>query len=125
MQEVDHKREPCPHRIIDDVGGAFAMGAIGGTIWHSIKGARSSPSGARFRGAIDAVKLRVPVLGGSFAVWGGLFSTFDCALVGLRGVEDPSTRSPRAPRRAGCLPCGRAAAPCFAAPPWGGAPRPN
>lgn len=89
MQDVDHKREPCPHRIIDDVGGAFAMGAIGGTIWHSIKGARSSPAGARFRGAVDAVKLRVPVLGGSFAVWGGLFSTFDCALVGIRGVEDP------------------------------------
>lgn len=65
------------------------MGAIGGTIWHSIKGARSSPAGARFRGAVDAVKLRVPVLGGSFAVWGGLFSTFDCALVGIRGVEDP------------------------------------
>lgn len=65
------------------------MGAIGGTIWHSIKGARSSPSGARLRGAVDAVKLRVPVLGGSFAVWGGLFSTFDCALVGVRGVEDP------------------------------------
>lgn len=65
------------------------MGAIGGSIWHSIKGARSSPSGARLRGAVDAVKLRVPVLGGSFAVWGGLFSAFDCALVGVRGVEDP------------------------------------
>jgi hypothetical protein len=24
-------------------GGAFAMGAVGGTIWHSIKGARNSP----------------------------------------------------------------------------------
>lgn len=26
---------------------------------------------------------------GSFAVWGGLFSTIDCGLVRLRGKEDP------------------------------------
>ena len=26
---------------------------------------------------------------GQFAVWGGLFSTFDCALVALRQREDP------------------------------------
>mmetsp|Transcript_16424 Transcript_16424/g.35673 ORF Transcript_16424/g.35673 Transcript_16424/m.35673 type:complete len:190 (-) Transcript_16424:523-1092(-) len=86
---VEHTREPCPHRIIDDVGGAFAMGAIGGSIWHFFKGMRNSPKGARLAGAVDAVKLRAPVLGSSFAVWGGLFSTFDCCLVGLRGKEDP------------------------------------
>lgn len=28
-------------------------------------------------------------LAGSFAVWGGLFSTIDCGLVRLRGKEDP------------------------------------
>jgi import inner membrane translocase subunit TIM17 len=26
---------------------------------------------------------------GNFAVWGGMFSTFDCALIGIRGKEDP------------------------------------
>ncbi len=26
---------------------------------------------------------------GNFAVWGGLFSTFDCALVHIRQKEDP------------------------------------
>lgn len=72
-----------------DVGGAFGMGAIGGSIWHFLKGARNSPKGARFIGAIDAVKVRAPALGGSFAVWGGLFSTFDCALQGIRRREDP------------------------------------
>lgn len=82
-------REPCPHRIIDDFGSAFAMGAIGGSIWHFVKGAKNSPKGARLRGALDAVKLRAPVLGGSFAVWGGLFSSFDCVLQGVRGKEDP------------------------------------
>lgn len=26
---------------------------------------------------------------GNFAVWGAMFSTFDCAFVGIRGKEDP------------------------------------
>ena len=26
---------------------------------------------------------------GNFAVWGGLFSTFDCMLLGIRRKEDP------------------------------------
>lgn len=77
------------YATLADVGGAFGMGAIGGSIWHFLKGARNSPQGARFIGAIDAVKVRAPALGGSFAVWGGLFSTFDCSLQGIRGKEDP------------------------------------
>ena len=47
-----NEREPCPHRIIDDVGVAFSMGAIGGTFWHAIKGARSSPKGERLYGSV-------------------------------------------------------------------------
>lgn len=47
-----NEREPCPHRIIDDVGVAFSMGAIGGTVWHAIKGARSSPKGERLYGSV-------------------------------------------------------------------------
>ncbi|KAA8495416.1 Mitochondrial import inner membrane translocase subunit TIM17-2 [Porphyridium purpureum] len=86
---VGHTREPCPDRILDDVGGAFAMGLGGGSIWHFFKGLRNSPRGARFAGAIDNVKISAPALGSSFAVWGGLFSTFDCCLVALRGKEDP------------------------------------
>lgn len=38
-----HDRDPCPYVILNDFGGAFAMGAIGGTIWHGIKGARNAP----------------------------------------------------------------------------------
>ena len=26
---------------------------------------------------------------GNFAVWGGLYSTFDCVLIGIRKKEDP------------------------------------
>ena len=112
------ERDPCPHRILDDIGGAFSMGAIGGGLWHCVKGARNSPRGERLLGSVTAVKARVPVIGGArakrlrnpfeqhvrpltaehvrvpshsgnFAVWGGLFSTFDCSLVGIRKKEDP------------------------------------
>ena len=65
------------------------MGAIGGGLWHSIKGARNSPRGERLLGSMTAVKARVPVIGGNFAVWGGLFSSFDCSLVAIRKKEDP------------------------------------
>jgi import inner membrane translocase subunit TIM17 len=84
-----HEREPCPHRIIDDLGGAFAFGAVGGTMFHSFKGARNAPRGERFAGAVEAVKANARRLGGSFAVWGGLFSTFDCCFIAVRNKEDP------------------------------------
>ena len=82
-------REPCPYRIIDDIGGAFCMGCIGGGIWHSVKGARLAPAGARMAGSLSAVVARSPVLGGQFAVWGGLFACCDCTLTALRQKEDP------------------------------------
>lgn len=153
---MESGRDPCPYRILDDAGGAFAMGeqisrfffltalsflffykksplgfrrvyfhfdvgAIGGGIWHSVKGARNSPRGERLRGSITAVKSRSPVLGGilihntntnitinantairktlrfyyyfygswfcdlgNFAVWGLLFSSFDCSFSAIR-----------------------------------------
>jgi mitochondrial import inner membrane translocase subunit TIM17 len=84
-------REPCPWRIVDDVGGAFCMGCIGGGLWHTIKGARLAPPGAtsRLQGSVSAVVARSPVLGGQFAVWGGLFACCDCTLTSLRQKEDP------------------------------------
>lgn len=85
----EYAREPCPYRIVDDCGGAFAMGAIGGGIFSCVKGWRNSPSGHRLMGSISAIKTRAPVLGGNFAVWGGLFSTFECCLMGIRRKEDP------------------------------------
>lgn len=38
-------REPCPMRIFEDLGGAFAMGLIGGGIFQGIKGFRNAPVG--------------------------------------------------------------------------------
>jgi len=65
------------------------MGAVGGSIFHSVSGAKNSPRGERLAGAIAAVKRKAPVLGGNFAVWGGLFSTCDCAIARYRMKEDP------------------------------------
>ena len=37
----------------------------------------------------QAIRREAPRVGGSFAVWGGLFSSFDCVLVAVRRKEDP------------------------------------
>lgn len=86
---MDHSRDPCPWVAINDFGGAFSMGAVGGAVWHGVKGFRNSPAGERRIGALTAIKARAPVLAGNFGVWGGLFSTFDCAVKGVRAKEDP------------------------------------
>ncbi|CAA7020132.1 unnamed protein product [Microthlaspi erraticum] len=89
MGTPETNREPCPDRILDDIGGAFAMGAVGGSAFHFIKGIYNSPAGARLSGGAQYVRMNVPRVGGSFAVWGGLYSTFDCAMVYARQKEDP------------------------------------
>lgn len=45
--------------------------------------------GERLIGSMSAIKARAPVLGGNFGIWGGLFSSFDCAVKGYRQKEDP------------------------------------
>ncbi|XP_029112941.1 mitochondrial import inner membrane translocase subunit Tim17-B-like isoform X2 [Scleropages formosus] len=74
----EYSREPCPWRIVDDCGGAFTMGAIGGGLFQSIRGFRNAPKGVRHRlkGSANAVRVRAPQIG-------------DCGLVRLRGKEDP------------------------------------
>ena len=41
--EFEPRLTGSPYVILNDFGGAFSMGAIGGGIWHGIKGARNSP----------------------------------------------------------------------------------
>lgn len=82
-------REPCPWRIVDDVGGAYCMGAIGGGVFHAIKGSWNAPRGGKFMGSMTGLQARGPVLGGQFAVWGGLFACCDCSLTAIRQKEDP------------------------------------
>lgn len=79
---------PCPYRIIDDFGGAFSMGCAAGSILYFVKGMWFAPKKERLFGGIMLLKKRAPVLGGSFALWGGMFSTVDCILIHLRNKED-------------------------------------
>ncbi|KAF9070420.1 mitochondrial import inner membrane translocase subunit [Rhodocollybia butyracea] len=88
MAHADHTRDPCPWVILNDFGGAFAMGSIGGGIWYGIKGARNAPRGDRIIAGLSSIKARAPVTGGNFGIWGGCFSTFDCAIKGVRQKED-------------------------------------
>lgn len=44
--------------------------------------------GDRLAGSISSIKARAPVTGGNFGVWGGMFSTFDCAVKSYRQKED-------------------------------------
>lgn len=80
---------PCPHRILDDAGGAFGMGAVGGGIWYLVKGIRNAPRGERMIGGLHMMQLRSPILAGNFAVWGGMFASYDCLLMHVREKEDP------------------------------------
>ncbi|KAG8079810.1 hypothetical protein GUJ93_ZPchr0007g5576 [Zizania palustris] len=89
MGTPETSREPCPDRILDDVGGAFGMGAVGGSFFHFVKGTYNSPNGERLIGGAQAMRMNAPRVGGSFAVWGGLFSAFDCTMVFMRQKEDP------------------------------------
>ena len=108
---MDPGRSPCPYRLINDTGGAFMIGkekvglhnrvgAIGGACWHLIRGFRNSPKGSHIQGMVYAVKTRAPVLGGilnysslnngvgNFAIWGLLYSAFDCTFAAIRRKED-------------------------------------
>jgi len=86
---MEHRQSPCPYRCFDDLGGAFVMGACGGTVWHGIKGWRAAPKGHGFSNSYAQILAKGPTLGGNFAVWGGLFSAFDCTITGVRQKEDP------------------------------------
>jgi hypothetical protein len=63
---------------------SFLQGLVGGTIWHTVGGARNAPKGQRIAQAISRARARVPILGGSFAVWGLLFSCCDCTFTYVR-----------------------------------------
>ncbi|VDN15217.1 unnamed protein product [Dibothriocephalus latus] len=87
----EYVREPCPFRIVSDCGAAFAMGTIGGSLVHAYKGYRNAPTGyfRKMSSAMVSGRQRAPLVGGAFAVWGGMFTAVDCTLVFVRKKEDP------------------------------------
>ena len=48
-----------------------------------------APRKKRFIGGLTHVRNRAPLIGGSFAMWGGCFSTIDCLMLYYRQTDDP------------------------------------
>ena len=67
------------------------MGAVGGGVVNLVKAVYNSPTNRGLRG-VEAVMREAPKIGGSFAVWGGLFSVFDCTLVALTRVPSGASQ---------------------------------
>jgi import inner membrane translocase subunit TIM17 len=64
-------------------------------VLYLIRGMWYAPKKEKFMGGIMLLKKRAPILGGNssfnagnFAIWAGLFSATDCALISLRKKED-------------------------------------
>lgn len=111
MSNVNYHRSPCPGRIFEDLGVGFSIGCFGGSLFYFMKGKSlapansplglwNAPRGQRMMGGLTLVRNRAPLLGGkelpalivsvgSFAMWGGVFSSMDCLLIYYRQKDDP------------------------------------
>ncbi|MES1916934.1 MAG: hypothetical protein MHM6MM_008702 [Cercozoa sp. M6MM] len=79
---------PCPDRIVDDLGSAFAMGCIGGSVMHTVRTWRDAPRRSRLKHVLQNVSQRAPTIGSGFAMWGGLYAVWQCALSKFRRKDD-------------------------------------
>ena len=52
-------------------------------------GSWNAPRRQRIMGGLLHVRNRAPFLGGSFAMWGGVFSSIDCLMIYYRQKDDP------------------------------------
>merc|ERR1712035_7530 len=84
MSRHDFTRDPCPWRLVEDMGGAYSMGLVGGGIWAGGK----SIVRREFRYLARNVRQNAPRTAAGFAVWGFSFSLIDCSLIALRRKED-------------------------------------
>ena len=88
MVRHSNDREPCPWRIIEDLGGGYCFGMALGSIWHGIAGLRNAPSNNRWQSCISRVSGRVPLMAGGFAMWAMTYSFYECGISSFRGKED-------------------------------------
>lgn len=68
MGSLTDRECPCPDRILADTGSAFAIGAVGGSFFHFVKGLCNAPTAAGFTGGPEAVRMNALRIGSSFAV---------------------------------------------------------
>ena len=84
MSSHNSYRQPCQGRIFEDLGIGFSIGCFGGSLWYFLKGSYNSPRRKRIIGGLHHVRNRAPLIGGSFSIWGGCFSSCDCLLIHFR-----------------------------------------
>ena len=68
------REKPCPYRVIEYLGGGYAVGCMMGSVWYFVKGTYYAPKSQKAFGGIRMMKRRAPVFAGSFAMWGGIYS---------------------------------------------------
>ncbi|KAN0029883.1 hypothetical protein ACTA71_008020 [Dictyostelium dimigraforme] len=79
---------PCPDKIWQDAGGAFAIGYVLMGVVNIGLGIKRGPKNRRVLYTYALLRKRTPRFGGNFAIWGSLFSGFDCTLSYIRKTED-------------------------------------
>ncbi|KAM9956128.1 hypothetical protein ACTFIW_005987 [Dictyostelium discoideum] len=79
---------PCPDKIWQDAGGAFAIGYVLMGVVNIGLGFKRSPPNKRVLYTYALLRKKSPKFGGNFAIWGSLFSGFDCTLSYIRKTED-------------------------------------
>ncbi|KAK5578543.1 hypothetical protein RB653_008215 [Dictyostelium firmibasis] len=79
---------PCPDKIWQDAGGAFAIGYVLMGVINIGVGIKRGPPRKRVLYTYALLRKRSPKFGGNFAIWGSLFSGFDCTLSYIRKTED-------------------------------------
>jgi import inner membrane translocase subunit TIM17 len=57
------QQTPCPLRLLDDTGGAFAMGCVGGAVWQMFKGWRQGAEGRKMYSIISNMRMHAPRTG--------------------------------------------------------------
>uniref|UniRef100_A0ACD5WDG7 Uncharacterized protein n=1 Tax=Avena sativa TaxID=4498 RepID=A0ACD5WDG7_AVESA len=80
---------PFPDCIPMEAGGGFILGGAGGSVFHFLSALRSSPSGRRVAGGVQAVRANAPRLAGTWTALSVAFSAVDSAMYSARRKEDP------------------------------------
>ncbi|KAH7334058.1 hypothetical protein B0J17DRAFT_631567 [Rhizoctonia solani] len=82
---------PCPYLDWKEDGAESLIGVIGGSLAYAVKGALSSPKGARMEGAIHALDVESRAQNPAtrnFWAWVGLVSAFGCVITSYRRNHD-------------------------------------
>jgi import inner membrane translocase subunit TIM17 len=88
MREPHPDITPYPYFIIDGAGACFAAGAIGGSVYHFIKGLYNSPNGRRIAAGAQAARINAPLLGGRLAFYCVVVEAFRYATISARKKDD-------------------------------------